>query len=164
MKRCLEVLPGSLDYLYYNGTLPTIPYEAYDMPVYGQMNGSQYLNYAQRGNMYNAYIQPDTFIPSCRPNVEQGQDFSLRNQILGIRGYGRDNDWEKVALGKDGKNIRIKAEKAISKGWDIYQSTPDWFKGIIGGCAIVATSCLLIRRGIKSNFFSKLNPVNWFKK
>ena len=164
MKRCLEVLPGSLDYLYYNGTLPTIPYEAYEMPAYGQINGSQYLNYAQRGNLYNAYTQPDTFLPAYRPNVDQGQDFSLRNKVLGIDGYGRDNDWEAVALGKDGKKIRVAAMDAVAKGWEMFKNSPDWFRGIIGGCAVVATSCLLIRRGIKSNLFSKLNPVNWFKK
>ncbi len=30
----MTVLPGSLDYLYYNGILDHIPYEAYDIPAY----------------------------------------------------------------------------------------------------------------------------------
>ena len=30
----MTVLPGSLDYLYYNGILDHIPYEVYDIPAY----------------------------------------------------------------------------------------------------------------------------------
>ena len=30
----MAVLPGSLDYLYYNGIIDHIPYEAYDLPAY----------------------------------------------------------------------------------------------------------------------------------
>ena len=31
----MTVLPGSLDHLYYNGILDSIPYEAYEMPPVG---------------------------------------------------------------------------------------------------------------------------------
>ena len=164
MKRCLEVLPGSLDHLYYNDILPAIPYEAYEAPVYGQMNGSQYLNYAKSGLGYDAYTHPDTFVYVSNQPYEKGEGFSLRNSAIGINNYGYGNDFEELALGKDGKKARKTFSKTVNKTWEYYQNTPDWFRGIIGGCAIVATSCLLIRRGIKSNIFSKLNPINWFKK
>ena len=32
----MTILPGSLDYLYYNGILDHIPYEAYEYPSVGQ--------------------------------------------------------------------------------------------------------------------------------
>ena len=88
----MAVLPGSLDYLYYNGILDRIPYEAYEMgPMtqsglaqasglgtgyglnytaqgYGslnsmnQMNATKYLKNAQKGLLYNTYNHPDTFV------------------------------------------------------------------------------------------------------
>ena len=47
----MSVLPGSLDYLYHNGIINHIPYEAYEMtPInnkaYAPMNGSEYLKTA----------------------------------------------------------------------------------------------------------------------
>ena len=53
----MTVLPGSLDYLYYNGIIDHIPYEAYQMPA-AVMSGTQYLNAARQGQLYeNTYIQ-----------------------------------------------------------------------------------------------------------
>ena len=92
----MAILPGSLDYLYHNGIVNSIPYDAYAMtPVtpsgmaqmagmgmgfnynqsmgamhspmsvgYPQMNGSQYLQAAQTGMLYNTYTHPDIFVKS----------------------------------------------------------------------------------------------------
>ena len=59
-------MPGSLDYLYYNGVLNCIPYEAYSMPVATpSMNVNPYANYFQQEkmNISNDNIGADSFIP-----------------------------------------------------------------------------------------------------
>ena len=65
----MTVYPGSLDYLYHNGVLECIPYEAYSMPVSNQpsMNVNPYANLKQKyqNDQYNQYqnIGADSFIP-----------------------------------------------------------------------------------------------------
>ena len=65
----MTVLPGSLDYLYYNGILDYIPYEAYEYPVYNNgaqsrnqfINASQYLQGVQSSYNYQPTLN-DAFV------------------------------------------------------------------------------------------------------
>lgn len=71
----MTVYPGSLDYLYHNGVLNCIPYEAYSVPVAVQpsMNTNPYANIKQNYQYYpQENIGADSFIPqkeSSKKNV-----------------------------------------------------------------------------------------------
>lgn len=171
----MTVLPGSLDYLYYNGILDHIPYEAYEMPIagvssaYQSMNGSQYLDSAMSGNMYNAYNNQDSFVKNN--NVEEQQGYSFTKNALGIGdGKGQDYDFEAAANGSEGKTFRQSIMSAAAETKNSVTNAPNYIKGILGGCLMLGTLfCLL--KGKKApavhkhtSFWSKLNPKNWFKK
>lgn len=194
----MTVLPGSLDYLYYNGTLDHIPYEAYEMgPVtpsgmaqmsgmgtgigmaygmnpmggynmnsgyqmngYGmngyvspyQMSGSQYLQAAQQGSLYNNYTTQDNFVNRYNSGISQGQNLSKEN----------------YRFGENGKNFRESILEAASATKDTVSSSPNWIKGILAGGIMLTTLCMLFKGKKKpvpqtysTGFLSKLNPKNW---
>jgi len=142
------VMPGSLDYLYHYGILDHIPYEAYEMtPInnqaYAPMNGSQYLNAAKQGLMYDTYTGNDTFIKR-NPISEEDEITNFKNSIT----QTAERTTEKVA------------------------KTPELVKGVVAGLILLGTTfCLLCGRkktpqphAETTSFFAKLNPKNWFKK
>ena len=207
----MAVLPGSLDYLYYNGILDHIPYEAYEMgPVtasgmgynqmnpmvssgmsgYNQMNGSQYIDQAKQGLLYDTYTSPDTFVKRNPNEYRQGQDYSFGKQAFGVNngigvdsnlgtktfgindGIGRDSDFEVKAVGDEGKSFReslVDSAKSTASG---FSNAPTFVKGLIAGGIMVGTLFCLLRGKKtpspavtqKTSFWSKLNPKNWFKK
>lgn len=167
----MTVLPGSLDYLYYNGTLDHIPYEAYQTTT--PMNGSQYLNQAQQGLLYNTYTSPDTFVRSNLPNNNANEKHSFAEKAFGYNdGYGKNYDFEEKAFGPEGKSFREGIIESAKSTADGYSSAPTFVKGLIAGGIMVGTLCLLLRGKKKppvntqqsNSFWSKLNPKNWFKK
>ena len=83
----MTVLPGSLDYLYYNGILNHIPYEAYDVgyPV-PTMNGSQYLDLAKKGYGYNLPSMPDTFVHQ-NPHYAGKSEYSIKQNLYDNNKY-----------------------------------------------------------------------------
>ena len=158
----MAILPGSLDYLYYNGILDHIPYEAYEptpitpsgmaqmsgmgmnyptnpmMRGYGAMptsamNGSQYLQSAQSGLLYNTYTYPDTFVR--RNNT----DFEI----------GANADFEKMTYGQEGKSFRQAISDAAAKTKETVSSSPNWIKGLLAGGILITTLCMLLKRGKK---------------
>ena len=156
-------LPGSLDYLYHAGIIDHIPYEAYEMgPItpsgyaqmsgYGmgyalpQMNATQYLNYAQKGNLYRTHMLPDIYV---KPSVPSTQKATLMQELYsdGV-GYSENLDMEVMANGQEGKNFRLKLKNAVSKVYEKFCDSPDWFKGVIAAGTILLTVCCLFR-GIK---------------
>lgn len=110
------VAPGSLDYLYYNGILDRIPYEAYETI---QTPAPHYINNQMPYDSYHPLHQPQ--------NIQKS-----RTQI------------------------------------------PTWLKGLASVGVLIATVCCLFKgknvpaqqagNVAKSSFWSKLNPVNWFKR
>lgn len=167
----MAILPGSLDYLYYNGIIDHIPYEAYEMsPMtpsgmmqmsgmgtgygmmmngYGgmsQMNGTQYLRAAQGGLLYDTYTYPDTFVRRSNPNIKAGSGYSIKQHAFRDgEGYGRDVDYEVMANGQDGKNFRLAISEAASKAKETVSNSPNWVKGILAGGIILTTVCCLFR-------------------
>lgn len=169
----MAVLPGSLDYLYHNGILPRIPYEAYEMtpmtpsgqaqfagmgmgygfnasPMYGavgmsSMNGTQYLNQAQRGLMYNTYTCPDTFVRRNNKPIEAGEGYSIKKAFIDGEGYGRDLNAEGMALGEDTKGIRKSFSKFGAKVKNSVVNAPDWAKGLAAGGIMLGTLACLFR-------------------
>ena len=188
------VMPGSLDYLYYNGVLDHIPYYAYDSIPYNQSQfGNQYsfggnnlygnhqyasgqfasnqyasnnyLNTAMQGNAYNTYNHPDTFV---RRN-DYGH-YSIREHAFSPNnGYGSGADFEVMANGEDGKNFRETIMSTASKAKESVANAPSYVKGLLAGGVILGTLAMLFK-GKKSvaynstGFWAKVNPLNWFKK
>lgn len=172
----MAVLPGSLDYLYYNGILDHIPYEAYEMgpvtqsgmmqmsgmgtgygfnpmmqgygtaaPMMPQMNGSQYLQAAQRGLLYGTDVLPDTF-HRINTTAKTGDNFSIVNKAFSDgEGYSRDVDYEVMANGQDGKNFRIAIMDAASKAKETVSNSPNWVKGILAAGVMITTLCCLVK-------------------
>lgn len=149
----MTVLPGSLDYLYYNGILDHIPYEAYEMTpnmaTYQNMNGSQYLDMAQQGARYSNYNTNDSFVRS-RNNYEQGQDFSMKKNAFDIDdNVGKDVDFETRAFSKEQKDIRQGITNTAGKVVDSFASSPAIVKGIVG-LGVVAGTLYMLLKGRKS--------------
>ena len=163
----MTVLPGSLDYLYYNGIIDHIPYEAYDMqPV---MNGSQYLNMAQQGALYNTYNSQDSFV---RRKDSHQNEYSVLRQAYGIgNGIGRDVDYEVMANGEEGKNLRLSILDAAGKTKGKVSNSSNLTKGVLSAGVILLTLACLFK-GKKRPLISAhgktsgsmWNPINWFKK
>ena len=169
----MTALPGSLDHLYYNGILDHIPYEAYEMApmtpsgmlqasgmgtgmglAYPQMNGSQYLQAAQQGYLYDTYTYPDTFVRRASSDIKNEQDFSM----------------DRAMYGEEGKNFRQVITEAAAKTKETVANSPNWAKGVLAG-GIMLTTLFCLLRGKKppksastTSFWAKLNPINWFKK
>ena len=133
----MTILPGSLDYLYYNGILDHIPYEAYELgPItpsgIEEMNGTQYLQAAQKGRIYNTYTAPDMFIRRDDENFKEGENYSI---------------WEKSYSDGDGiNNGQNSAKGFFAKVKDTVVCSPAWAKGIVAGGVVLTTLCCLLRK------------------
>ena len=121
----MTVLPGSLDYLYYNGIIDHIPYEAYDVGMYPvRMNNmpplAGYGCYAQNTYMAPNYaavygVQNDTFTKSGKSNK------------------------------KEEKSFRESLTAGFEKTKNTVMSTPSVVKGLIGAVVMLGTLFLLIK-------------------
>lgn len=138
----MTVLPGSLDYLYHNGIIDHIPYEAYEMTPMTPSGRAQ-LSGMGMGYSYSM-PQKDVFVPQAKYSVAGQNEKSYREQILEA---ALDTD-------KPNKNESYK-----------------WVKGLLSAGILLITGVCLTK-GLKSgltkiknaNFWSKLNPKTWFKK
>ena len=189
----MAILPGSLDYLYHYGILPRIPYEAYEMTPMtpsgqaqlaglgmGQfsmdgvsglsyINGSQYLNQAQTGMMYNTYTNPDTFVRRNNQPTNTADAYSISRAFTDGVGYGKDFDVDTSAWGQDTKGVRKVFSEGVSKVKDSVVNSPVWLKGLVSGGIILGTlACILkgkkypVPQASEPNIFQKL--VSKFKK
>lgn len=131
----MTVLPGSLDYLYYNGILDHIPYEAYErvMPSpsmyasgmgYPMNNTAYYMDAIQQGEMYNNWNSPDTY---------NGNPYNYSSR--------RETPEESVSF-KD----RIKA--GTEKLKNPFADKSIMWKGLIGA-GLIATTLFCLLRGKK---------------
>lgn len=161
----MTVLPGALDYLYYNGILDHIPYEAYEMtpPANNAMNATQYMNMAQAGNLYNNYAN-DMFVAGNNAN------YSVNDHAYGNgMGYGKEN-YNIMTNGEEGKSFRQAITDEAENATNKVSNKSTLMKGLLALGAIGATTFCLIKgfrkpsASGKPSFWSKLNPFNWFKK
>ena len=87
---------------------------------------------------------------------------------FGLGGIGANSQSEANAWGgfnDVGANISSKLDGTAS----FFERIPKAVKGIAAGLLMIGSLALIFRRGKKpqtqkTSFFSKLNPVNWFKK
>ena len=156
----MAILPGSLDYLYYNGIVDYIPYEAYSIsPMtpsgYAQMSGAaynpyaglDYLKTAQQGLLYDTYTHPDVFVKrNNHPTRPMDKKFSQR--IYNNEGYGRDMDMEVMINGEEGKQIRKSITDKFQDIKDKLVNCPEWAKGVLG-IGIIALTGYGIFKGIR---------------
>ena len=170
----MAVLPGSLDYLYYNGILDHIPYEAYQMgPItpsgmmqmsgmgtgYGvnpmmmgsgsmpPMNATNYLRQAQQGMLYDTYTCPDTFVKRNN-HYKTGENYSIAQKAFQDGdGYSRDVDYDLMANGNEGKSFWKKLAETGSKVKDVVIESPTWAKGLLAGGIMITTLACLFKRG-----------------
>jgi hypothetical protein len=158
----MTIQQWSLVNLYNQGILPCVPMDippapvtqsglmqmsgnsAMMHPLANQVNGTQYLDNAQKGALYNTQ-NPDVYYSNnnLTTNPYEYRDKSFREEIL-----------------DSANNVNTKTKS----------KTSNWVKGLISSGVIVLTLALLFRKGKKaivnniSKFWSKLNPKNWFKK
>lgn len=166
----MAVLPGSLDYLYYNGIIDHIPYEAYELSpitpsgmaqmsgmsgmghapmMYGynnaqayQANATQYLKAAQKGLLYNTYTYPDTFVGR---NGSVKREYRIKNKAFQDgEGYSRNYDAEVMAYGQEGKNFRLSMKEKFIDFKEKFANSPTWMKGLLAGGVILTTICCLL--------------------
>lgn len=151
----MAIQPGSLDYLYYNGILDHIPYEAYEGVVPAQptlpINGSDYITSARKGMLYDNYHNGnDTYVNSFG-------DFKQLNMPAQNNGQYENNE-EKNSFFKKGNSFKE----------TVLNSTSNW-KGLLALGIIIATPIMFIKCRKKApkhafasnSFWSKINP---FKK
>jgi hypothetical protein len=83
----MTVFPGSLDYLYYNGVLDHIPYEAYEMVPF-QPNYVQSSGMPQLGSIKQSVLGNQGMINTNNSNY---LDTAMKGQMYGY--YGNSNDY-----------------------------------------------------------------------
>ena len=173
------VMPGSLDYLYYNGVLDHIPYYAYETIPYnnaqmtpacasGQAMVDQYLKAAQQGQAYNTYNHPDVFVKRNNDDTYQS-GYSIKEHAYSLNnGQGRDVDYNAMANGENGKSFRESIIEAANSTKETVMKTPI-LKGLLAGGIMLGTLMLLFKgkNSVAANstgFWAKVNPINWFRK
>ena len=126
----MTVLPGSLDYLYYNGVLDHIPYEAYEMP--------QYMSSASSSRGDRDYIQSrDSYIKSDKSSSIMSSEYTNpyrtdKNDIFVSESNGESSIY----------NSSI-GEKPLNK--EKVLTTPAILKGLAGVVVMVGTIFLLVK-------------------
>ncbi|GEM_PF-4128957 len=139
----MTILPGSLDYLYYNGILDHIPYEAYEYPSVGQsgnnvrqelggvigtpgsyvqeyaMNsGSAYMDSAMSGSAYqNSLNTNDTFTKSYDMNNTSVQNTTIQNTSA-QNNSARNLSIHDEILGSDGRAMMASKQAGYGAGAD----------------------------------------------
>lgn len=141
----MAIQPGSLDYLYYNGIIDHIPYEAYEMTPMTPSGRAQMMGmgtgYGQ--SLLNGYATPDMFVRNNNSYGVVNNNLNYRQEIM-----------KSADLIGDGKMTKS-----------------DWVKGILAAGTVVLAGIGLVKgtgalcSKIKNAaFWAKLNPKNWFKK
>ena len=152
----MTILPGSLDYLYYNGILDHIPYEAYELPPVGKncgregfyISGAQYMDMAMSGKAYGNYnTSADSYAGSSSwGNSKIGQDYSFRRAAYGKgNGIGDDADFEVQISGTEGKERNKSIRDGFSYAKDKVINAPSIVKGLASLALIAGTLVLLIK-------------------
>lgn len=152
----MTILPGSLDYLYYNGVLDHIPYEAYEVPPVGRnagrpgmpVSGSQYMDSAMSGSAYSNYnTLKDSYTSSSKwGNSNIGQDYSFRRAAYGVgNGIGDDADFEVQISGTEGKERNKSIRNGFSYAKDKVINAPSIIKGLASLALIAGTVVLLVK-------------------
>ena len=188
----MSVNPYTLNNLYSQGILDYAPYELCNSGInVSSMNGisNPYLNTAMQGTQFQNYGQtPDSFcasgkIGTVQPNPEMSSargSFGFGNDSIGInsqagsnayglQGIGMQSPSEQAAWGGFGDTSQG-IKDGISKVSGFAQNIPSPIKGLAAAGMMIGALALALKTKkkpqvkSKTNFFSNLNPVNWFRK
>ena len=188
----MSVNPYTLNNLYSQGILDYAPYELCNSGInVSSMNGisNPYLNTAMQGTQFQNYGQtPDSFcasgkIGTVQPNPEMSSargSFGFGNDSIGInsqagsnayglQGIGMQSPSEQAAWGGFGDTSQG-IKDGISKVSGFAQNIPSPIKGLAAAGMMIGALALALKTkkkpqvNPKTNFFSNLNPVNWFRK
>ena len=188
----MSVNPYTLNNLYSQGILDYAPYELCNSGInVSSMNGisNPYLNTAMQGTQFQNYGQtPDSFcasgkIGTVQPNPEMSfarGSFGFGNDSIGInsqagsnayglQGIGMQSPSEQAAWGGFGDTSQG-IKDGISKVSGFAQNIPSPIKGLAAAGMMIGALALALKTKKKpqvkpkTNFFSNLNPVNWFRK
>jgi hypothetical protein len=175
----MTVLPGSLDYLYYNGILDHTPFEAYEMmPTgnglnYNSMTGSEYLDMAQQGALYNTRYSNDSFMRNnhyynndltsnghnfnyqnssapynnLQPKPQNNeQNYSIARQAFGLdENLSKENIETALLGGDEDKSIKNSITKTFKSAAQKVGNAPDFVKGIASAMLIVGTLAYIFK-------------------
>ena len=186
----MTVNPYTLNNLYAQGIIDYAPYDLCNSGVnVSAMNGmvNPYLANAMQGSLYQNHGKyGDSFSYSSPSAMQQqigiqsnagmnawgmegiGSESNAGLNAFGLGGIGANSQSEANAWGgfnDVGANISSKLDGTAS----FFERIPKAVKGIAAGLLMIGSLALIFRRGKKpqtqkTSFFSKLNPVNWFKK
>ena len=146
----MTVLPGSLDYLYYNGILDHIPYEAYEgAPLPQNFNSPQLPSGEDR------FVKSNSSFEQEKSEVEQ---------------LSHSAHMKKLVRNLNEKNFRQAIINSAQDSRTSNTKNTNLYKGIAAAGVLILTTCALFHckkvsfvSGVK-NFFSKFNPIKLFKK
>lgn len=189
----MTVLPGSLDYLYHNGILDRIPYEAYEgvtTPVAKNvaLNNSFNSESSTTENIDNLVRNSGVNISKMynSKGVLQYENGSQRLGYDSIETEFKNDSFEKSSeLLNNSNQINIQEvseadsfrKSIVNEDKNTNPRNPEkslYLKGLIGVAVVLGTFVCLIRgkkpSGVANTtinttgFLSKLNPLKWFKK
>ena len=166
----MTVSPFTLNNLYSQGIIDYAPYELCNSGVnVSTLNGisNPYLSSAMRGNLYQNYGRLGDSFSYSSPYIPQqvGINSQIGYDAWGMKGIGSNSQFNMNAWGGVG-DVKNNINGAVS----FFDRVPKAVKGIAAGLLMIGSMALVLKRGKKppveekKSFFSKLNPVNWFKK
>jgi hypothetical protein len=124
------------------------------------MNGTDYLNYAKQGMLYNTGNQNDTFVKGTNYNASNEKSFfeksmginddigrtpSITKDVLDNEWQGQKSDPEIMGLDAEGKSIRQTLTNGAKSATQAISNAPTFVKGLISGGIIVGTLCCLLK-------------------
>ena len=126
----MTILPGSLDYLYYNGITETIPYVAYEMPP---VTASGRAQLAGAGMGYNPISDFDMYSPSeFQPDSQKPKSgnafFNVLDKILSLPKWVKGLFSGGIILGTVCLLFRGKKPPANAQTTGLWQKITGWFK------------------------------------
>lgn len=126
----MTVLPGSLDYLYHNGVLDHIPYEAYEMP--------QYMSSASSSRGDRDYIQSrDSYTKSAKLSSVEHSEYTNPYRADKHDIFVNESDRKSSVYNSSTGENPVKKEKVLT--------TPAILKGLAGVVVMVGTIFLLVK-------------------
>ncbi len=169
----MTIDPFTLNSLYGQGIIDYVPYDlgVTPTPVSGITN--PYLQSAMQGNLYQTHgTINDTFTQSAGMNGF-GVEGIGNESSAGINGFGQSGIGEASQAGTNGfggglGHLSADVSHGVEKTLSFYDRIPTFVKGLVSGAIVVGTIayCLKGKKKppeTKTGFWSKMNPVNWFK-
>lgn len=182
----MTVSPFTLNNLYSQGIIDYAPYELCNSGVnVSSLNGisNPYLSAAMQGNLYQNYNKLGDSFSYNTPYMPQeiGVNSQAGTNAWGLSGIGTNSNAGLNAWGKGGIGTQSQAganawggfgdvSRNVDGAISFFDRIPTPLKGILAGFLMFGSVALALKSRKKptvcekSSFFSKLNPMSWFKK